>query len=159
MVFQDCEIEFSKSVRNLGVFLDESLSMEMQVNRLCKVLHFQLRSISKIRSFLNVDAANTLAVAFILSRLDYCNSPLAGLPDHKLAKLQHIQNSAARLVLPNPRRESTIPHLEILHWLPIKARIEYKVSTLCYQYLNSVTMPSYLCELLQPYKPTRTLRS
>ena len=32
MFFQDCEIEFSKSVRNLGVFLDESLSMEMQVN-------------------------------------------------------------------------------------------------------------------------------
>ena len=25
MFFQDCEIEFSTSVRNLGVFLDESL--------------------------------------------------------------------------------------------------------------------------------------
>ena len=35
----------------------------------------------------------------------------------------------------------------------------YKVSTLCYQCLNSVAMPSYLCELLQTYKPTRTLRS
>ena len=42
MVFQDCEIEFSESVRNLGVFLDESLSVEMQVNQLCKVLYFQL---------------------------------------------------------------------------------------------------------------------
>ena len=40
--------------------------MEMQVNQLCKVLYFQLRGIRKIRSFLNVDAANTLAVAFIL---------------------------------------------------------------------------------------------
>ena len=33
--FQDCEIAFSESVQNLGVFLDESLSMEMQVNHLC----------------------------------------------------------------------------------------------------------------------------
>ena len=49
MVFQDCEIEFSKSVRNLGVFLDEFLSMEMQVNQLRKVLYFQLRRISEIR--------------------------------------------------------------------------------------------------------------
>ena len=65
------------------MFLDESLSMEMQVNQLCKVLYFQLRRISKIRSFLTVDAADTLAVAFILSRLDYCHSLLAGLPDHK----------------------------------------------------------------------------
>ena len=64
IVFQDCEIEFSESVRNLGVFLDESLSMEMQVNQLCKVLYFQLRRISKIRSFLTVDAANTLAASF-----------------------------------------------------------------------------------------------
>ena len=159
MVFQDCEIEFSKSVQNLGVFLDESFSVEMQVNQLCKFLYFQLRSISKIRSFLTVNATNTLAVAFILSRLDYCNSLLADLPDHKLAKLQCIQNSAARLILRKPRRESTTPSLKILHWLPVKARTEYKVSTLCYQCLNSVAMPSYLCELLQTYKPTRTLRS
>ena len=41
--------------------------MEMQVNQLCKVLYFQLRRISKIRSFLTVDAANTLAIAFIES--------------------------------------------------------------------------------------------
>ena len=27
MVFQDCEIEFSESERNLGLFLDESLSV------------------------------------------------------------------------------------------------------------------------------------
>ena len=37
VVFQDCETEFSESVRNLGVFFDESLSMEIQVNQLCKV--------------------------------------------------------------------------------------------------------------------------
>ena len=84
---------------------------------------------------------------------------MAGLPDHKLAKLQRIQNSAARFVLRKPRRESATPLLKILHWLPVKASIEYKVSTLCYQCINSVAMPSYLCELLQTYKPTRTLRS
>ena len=93
------------------------------MTQLCKVLNF----LSKIRSFLTVDAANTLAVAFILSRLDYCNPLLAGLPDHKLAKLQRIQNSAVRLVLPEPRRESTTPLLKILHWLHVKARIEYSL--------------------------------
>ena len=69
------------------MFLDESLSMEMQVNQLCKVLYFQLHRISKIRSFLTVDAANTLAVAFILSRLDYYNSLLAGLPHTHIISL------------------------------------------------------------------------
>ena len=44
--------------------------------------------------FLSADAANKLAVSFVLTRLDYCNSLLAGLPDNKLNKLQRIQNQA-----------------------------------------------------------------
>ena len=159
MISQDCEIAFSESLRNLGVFLDESFSREMPVKQLYTVLYFQLRRISKIRSFLTADAANTLDSNFILSRLDYCNSLSAGLPDHKLAKLQRIQKSAARLVLRKPRRESTTPLTKIPHWLSVEARVEYKVCTLYYQCLSSVTMPSYLCELLQPYKTSRTLRS
>ena len=98
------------------MFLDESVSVEMQVNQLCKVLYFHLRKISKIRFFLTVDAANTLALAFILSRLYYCNFLLVfGLPDHKLAKLQRIQNSAARLILRKPQLESATPLVIILH--------------------------------------------
>ena len=60
--------------------------------QLCKVLCFQLRRISKIRSFLTGGVTNTLAVAFILPRLDYCNSRLACLPDHCFAKLQRIHH-------------------------------------------------------------------
>ena len=115
MVFPDYEITFCESLRNLGVFLDETLSMETLVNQLCKVLYVQLRRTSKIRSFLTVDAANTLAVAFTLSRLNYCNSLLADLPDHKLAQLECIRNSVAILVLRKPRRESTTPLLKMVH--------------------------------------------
>ena len=159
IAFSDCEIMCAKSVRNLGVHLNESLSMETHVNHLCKILYLQLRRISKIRSFLSVDSANKLAVAFVLSRLDYCNSLLAGISDDKLNKLQRIQNNAARLVLREGRRCSASALLRTLHWLPVKARIEYKISTLCFQCLHSGHMPVYLSELLHPYRPSRTLRS
>jgi len=44
------------------------------------------------------DVATSLVSAFVLSRLDYCNAILAGLPMTTIAPLQRAQNAAARLV-------------------------------------------------------------
>ena len=122
------DIPFSQSVRNLGFYLDETLSMDAHIKYLCRILFCQLRRIGKIRSFLSTDAANKLAVSLILSSLDYCNSLLAGIPDNKLNKLQRIQNHAARLVLRKSRHASVSVLLRTLHWLPVKARIQYKIA-------------------------------
>ena len=45
------------------------------------------------RPFLSVQSAQKLAVAFILSRLDYCNVLLAGVPDDKIARLQRFKTA------------------------------------------------------------------
>ena len=100
MSISGCDIPFSQSVRNLGFYLDETLSMDAHIKYLCRILFCQLCRIGKIRSFLSTDAANKLVVSLILSRLDYCNSLLAGIPDNKLNKLQRIQNHAAQLCPP-----------------------------------------------------------
>ena len=117
--------------------------MDAHIKYLCPILFCQLRRIGKMHSFLSADAANKLAFSLILSRLDYCNSLLAGLPDNKLNKLQRIQNHAARLVLHKSRHASATALLRTLHWLPVKARIQ----------------PPYISDLLHPYCPSRTLRS
>ena len=104
-----------------------------------------------------MDSAKTLAVALILSRIDYCNALLAGLPEDR--RLQRIQNSAARLLTRKSKRVSATALLRSLYWLPVKARIEYKIASLCHQCLNNNRMPSYLSELISPYVPQRDLRS
>ena len=109
-------IPFSQSVRNLGVFIDETLSIDVHIKHLCRIVFCQLRRLGKIRPFLSTDAANKLAVSFVLTRLDYCNSLLAGLPANKLNKLQRIQNHAARIVLRTPRHVSATSLLRTLHW-------------------------------------------
>ena len=98
------------------------------------------------------------ASAFVLSRRDYCNSLLFGCPQYLLNKLQKVQNNAARLVLRVSKTDHISPHLASLHWLPIDSWMQYKLSSLCYNCLNS-TAPDYLTELLRIYKPTRQLRS
>lgn len=44
------------------------------------------------------------------------------------------------------------------HWLPIQARIDFKIATLTNKALSS-GQPAYLRELISPYKPSRQLRS
>ena len=80
--------------------------------------------------------------AFVLSRLDYCNSILSGCPKHLLEKLQKVQNSAARLILKAHKRDHVSPLLRTLHWLPIQAHIECKLSTLCQSFFSD-TAPVY----------------
>ena len=133
MSISGCDIPFSQSVRNLGFYLDETLSMDAHFKYLCHILFCQLRRIGKICCFLSTDAANKLAVSLILSRLEYCNSLLAGIPDNKLNKLQRIQNHAARLVLRKSRHGSATALLRTLHWHQVKARIQYKIACLCFQ--------------------------
>ena len=96
--------------------------------------------------------------AFVLSRLDYCNSLLSGCPTHLLEKLQKVQNSAAQLVLKAHKQDHVIPRLRTLHWLPIHARIEYRLSTLCHSFFSD-TAPVDLSDLLCIYSPSKQLRS
>jgi len=45
------------------------------------------------------DVAAKFVFAFVILQLDYCNAVLTGLPESMIAPLQHVLNSAARLVL------------------------------------------------------------
>ena len=54
--------------------------------------------------------------------------------------------------------EHVIPILRSLHWLPIRARIQFKVLTLVFKCLHG-NAPAYLSELIKQYQPSRNLRS
>ena len=152
------QIYSSKIVRNLGVNLDNHLSLRSQVNTVCRKASLALRGINKVRRFLSKSSTEILIHAFISSLLDNCNSLLIGINDKDIAKLQRIQNSAARLVSLRKKREHITPILKELHWLPVKSRIQFKIILLTYKSLHGQS-PEYLSELIIPYVPARSLRS
>ena len=88
----------SGAVRNLGVMFDSNLIMDKHISHLRKTCYNELRKISHLRPYLSSNSTNKLVCSFVTSRIDYCNSLLAGLPVSQLNKLQQIQNNAARLV-------------------------------------------------------------
>ena len=152
------DINKSNVVKNLGVKLDSSLSMEAHVNNICQSANFQLRNIGKIRHLIDDDTCKLLVNSLITSRLDYCNSLLNGVNNYTIELLQKVQNKAARVITRSRKHEHITPVLKTLHWLPIKARIEYKILLITYKAINGLA-PNYISSLLELYRPKRTLRS
>ena len=155
-----CEdtIKTVKQARNLGVIMDDNLSMIPHINQVVKACRFHLRSIWQIRKYLSEDIAKIIVHSLVISKLDYCNSTLINLPDKAIRRLQLVMNEAARLVTLTPRRNHITPALKRLHWLPVKARIHYKVLVTTFKAINGLA-PGYLSDMIQQYIPTKTLRS
>ena len=86
------------------------------------------------------------ACAFVHSNLEFCNSLVSGCPFYIIRRLRKIQNSAAKLVFKSGRRDHVQPLLQALHWLPVQARIDYKLSIICHNFF-SYSSPAYLFDL------------
>ncbi len=89
----------STSVRNLGVIFNDQLTFKDHIAKTARSCRFALHIIRKIRPFLTEHAAQLLVQALVISRLDYCNALLAGLPSNTIKPLQMIQNESLLLII------------------------------------------------------------
>ncbi len=148
---------FTPCAKNLGVLFDCNLGFEKQISAVVKSSFFHLRRLSKIKSLLSVKQFEQIIHLFVLSRLDYCNSPYYGISQSSIMHLQMVQNAAAGLMT-GRRRFDHISILISLNWLPVKFRIILKILTFVFKSLQNQA-PSYLSEAISTYKPNRSLRS
>ena len=98
------------------------------------------------RRILGREVTLGLVSAFVTTKLDYCNSVLAGLPQATIDPLQRVQNAAARLVAGIRTRGHITPVLRSLHWLPIRLRIQYKRCVLTHL-VRIGRSPAYLADM------------
>ena len=57
-----------------------------------------------------MDIRKAVVNSFVISRVDYCNSLLAGVPRYQLDRLQSVQNTAARLIV-GAKKHDHIKHV------------------------------------------------
>ena len=139
-------IELSTSVRNLGVTFDSTMTMANHVSAVTRSSFYQLRQLRVIRRCLTNDAAAALVHALVSSRVDYCNALLYGASQLVTRRLQAVINSAARLITGVGRFDHITPVLrDVLHWLPVEQRVQYKIALLTYKCLHGCA-PQYLSE-------------
>ena len=91
----------------------------------------------------------------VMSRLDYCNTLIHGLPDTMISKMQLVQNTTARIVARTARHNHITPVLKKLHWLPVKYCAQFKLLAHTHEALHDRS-PVYLRDMLQMYTPGRS---
>ena len=159
IVIDGVRITPSTSARDLGVIVDNAVTMKEHIKKICRAASFGIFRIGKLRQYLDRTSTERLVNALVTSHLDYCNSLLINLPASHLAPLQSIQNTAARLITRTKKFQHITPVLHSLHWLPIPLRTQFKVLLITYKILRHQE-PSYLAELLSSrIRPSVNLRS
>ena len=136
------------AVKNLGVTMTSDMSFDAHVTNVVRASFAQLKSLSRIKRFLDKKSLEKLVHAFITSRVDYCNALLLGAPARVLRRLQSVQNAAARLITCTQKFQHISPILKDLHWLPVKKRIQFKVLLTVFKSVHRIG-PSYLQSMCQ----------
>ena len=159
IIIGNAQIPFKQSVMNLGLALDFNLTMNAHASNISRTCYFELRRLEFIRTFLTNTATASIASAYALSRIDYCDPLLFGSTYDVASHLQGILKYETRVILRLPKSSSMTIHLKSLHWLPVKVRGTFKTACLCY-HCHSSTAPSYVADMLHG-KPlhTRNIRS
>jgi hypothetical protein len=147
ILIADSSIAISHDIKSLGIVIDEKLSFDTHVDKLCQSAQYHIRALRHIRSSLTSEVAKSVACSIIGSRIDYCNSLLYGVSEKNINKIQMVQNTVARVITGHRKFDHITPVLKNLHWLPIKNRIKFKYCTIIFKTLLH-NEPIYLRNLI-----------
>ena len=112
-------VNSSKSVRNLGVFLDQTMSMDKHVSRVCRAYYMHIHQIGRIRK----KGASCIHCHIQVELRKRCSDRHIW-QSHKTAEDTKLGSKTNRW-----DQKITAHHTIIygLHWLPVKYKILYKV--------------------------------
>jgi len=159
-----CVIQPAAAVRDLGVLLDQELSMTQHIAKVTSSCFYQLCRLRQIRRPVRQELVAQMVRSFVLLMLDYGNSVLAGLQKSAITPLQRVQSVAARLILnlriDDSKRARDTAALKQLHWLPVDHLVGFKLCTMInpHQSVSDVFFRHGVCRRCQPDEVQSAIR-
>jgi hypothetical protein len=149
-------MENMESVKVLGVTINDNAKLKNFISKKVQLCNMHLHNLYNIRDSLDVKTRTLLVTNLIFSQIDYCNILLIGCNKGELNPLKLIINKCVRFILNLPYRTHISPFYKMLHFLPIKKRIQYKACLLAHKIFFRVA-PEYLNDDFQRYTPTQQM--
>jgi hypothetical protein len=133
--------------------VDSRLSADARVNTIVSSCNYHLRAFRYIRHSLNAELAESVGRAIIFFAAKLFQLVSGG---YIIIEPRSSANHA-KPMRENHKAMTTLARAD-MHWLPVRQRIEYKLSVLVCT-IHSMGEPSYLADLLTNYALARCLRS
>jgi hypothetical protein len=144
------DVALVQVARNLGVILDDQLTMDAHARTIVRSCFYHLRQLRSVQRSLTLEARRALVTAFIASRVDYCNAVFYGVAKKTINRLQVCMNAAARLATGVRKYDHITPAIrDILHWLPVTQRVFFKIAVLAFDCVRR-TCPAYFRDVCIP---------
>ena len=138
-----------KSVKMLGLQLEQSLSWTKHIEHIYKKVALALGLLKRVRDFVDRDTLVSIYNALILPRLEYACVVWDGLDKGLAIKLQRLQNRAARIMTRSSWEVRSCDILSELGWLPLDKRHYNQKKKLMNKIMNGKA-PTYLEDLFRP---------
>lgn len=136
-------IEYSKTVRNLGIYMDNDLNWNTQVTHTCKKTLSLLHSMNHMKKMLPLSIKKNLIQTLVMPHFDYCDSLFTNINFKLSERLQRVHNICIRFICNTRKYDHITPSLELLSWVRLKERRILHALSLLYKILNN-SSPNYL---------------
>jgi len=97
----------------------------------CFAVLRQLRSVRRMRRSVPSSVFQTLIVSLVLTKLDFGNATLAGLPTNLLNRFQSVLKAAARSIVGLRRSDHVTDTFASFHWLRAPERTTFTTGGPC----------------------------
>ena len=129
--------------KSLGVYVDENLSWSTHINEITKKIASCIGALKSVRPFVPVNTLMTIFNSSVQPHFNYCCEIWNSCSKTLAAKLQKLQNRAARVSTFSVYDASADPLIEILGWQKLKLQRSFHKAVMVYKSLNGLD-PEYM---------------
>ena len=146
LTINDVPIKQVSHTKSLGVHIDENLTWNVHIEKLCKKVASGIGALKRIRPFVQPSTMQLIYNCLVQPYFDYCCVVWDSCGSTLANKLQKLQNRAAR-VLTSSNYDTNAEYLiEKLSWKNLESQRKIAKAIMVYKSLNGF-VPDYLSEM------------
>ena len=152
------KIKLKKAVKVLGVYLDEELNWNRQVNEVNKKAKYSVRNLHRVNQLLPHKSKILLYNSLVASHFNYADTVWGGLNAKNKNKLQRTQNAAVKSILGMHKKDSSVQALKAVKLLPLEQKRKVHEAVYIYKGISG-ELPTSIAREYQQHTSLKNNRS